>query len=183
MGKACSVVVVDEILGVIHAGQALPLDAEVFRALRADGEDERVEARAAEIVEGEVARLAHRHVSEIGHARVREDLLELAAEAALHLVLVEEDAVLGEPARLDVAVQEQHAASGGGERAGGEEAGWACTDHRHDVNRLVSHEASLSRAMPRECDTISWRRLDRFRRIGVTVTPGVNLIAMGGQCR
>ena len=97
---------------------------------------------AAEIVDGQVAALPDGDVAQIGHTGVGEDLLELSPQPALHLVLVEEDPVLGEAAGLDVAVQEQHAAAAGGERAGGEQARGAGADHRDHVNHFVSHGTS-----------------------------------------
>jgi len=102
-------------------------------ALGSDGEDHGVEARRAEGGNAQGPALAHRHVAEIGDARVGEDLAELPPEAALHLVLVEEDPVLGEPARLDVTIEEENSASRRGERAGREESRRA---RAHDGNRV-----------------------------------------------
>ena len=66
--------------------------------------------------------------------------MELPTQAALHLVLVEEDAVLGQPARLDVPVQEDHAGARGGEGAGGEETGGPRADHRDEMDGFVGHD-------------------------------------------
>jgi hypothetical protein len=134
-----AVVVIHEILGVVRAGQPLALDAEVLGALGADGEHERVEAHPGQGLDGEIAALRDGHVPQVGDARIAEDLLELPAQAALHLVLVEEDPVLGEAARLDVAVDQDHAGALRGERAGGEETGGARADHRDQVDLFVRH--------------------------------------------
>ena len=134
-----AVVVIDEVLRVVDAGQALALDAEVLGALRADGEDEGVEAHAGQVLHAQVGVPRHRDVTEIGHAGIAQDLLELAAQAALHLVLVQEDPVLGEPARLDVPVEQDHPTALGRERAGGEEARRPGPDHGHHVHWLVRH--------------------------------------------
>jgi hypothetical protein len=134
-----AVVVIDEVLGVIDARQMLALDAQVLGALCADGEDERVEAEGLQIRNREIASLGHRDVSEIGYERVGEDLLELPAKPALHLVLVQEDAVLGEPAGLDVPVEQDHPAALRGQRASGEEAGRTGPDHCDEMKRVVRH--------------------------------------------
>ncbi len=135
-----AIVVVDEVFGVVHAGQPLTLDAEVLRSLRPDGEDQGVEADRGQVGHRQVPGLRDRDVAQVGHAGIGEDLLELPAKPALHLVFVEEDAVLGEPARLDVPVQQHHAAAGRGEGTGGEETSGAGADHRDGMERLVGHE-------------------------------------------
>ncbi len=135
-----AVVVIDEVLGVVDARQPLALDAQVLGALRADRVDERVEAEARQAGDREIALVRDRHVSKVGYERVGEDLVELAAQPALHLVLVEEDAVLGQPARLDVPVEQDHAGAGRGEGAGGEETGGPRADHRDEMDGFVGHD-------------------------------------------
>jgi hypothetical protein len=134
------VVVVDEILGVVDAREALAVDSEILRALRADRVDERIESHGRQLAYREVALVGDRDMPEIGYERIAENLLELSSQAALHLVLVEEDAVLGEAARLDVPVEKHHAGAAGGERAGGEEPGGPRADHRDEMHRIVGHE-------------------------------------------
>src|SRR5262249_57266676 len=134
-----AIVVIDEVLGVIDAGQPLTLHPEIFRALGAMGEHEGIEAKALQVRDGERSVAAYVHVPDVGDARIAQDLLELASQPALHLVLVEEDAVLGEPARLDVAVEEEDAAARGGEGPGRKEPGGAGPDYRHDAQGVVSH--------------------------------------------
>ncbi len=68
-------------------------------------------------------------MAQVGDARIAQDLLELAAQTALHLVLVEEDPVLGEAARLDVAVEQYDAMSRLGEFTRAINARRARADH------------------------------------------------------
>ena len=133
------VVVIDEVLGVVDAGQPLALDPQILGALRADGEDQRVESEGLQVRDRHVSMLRHSHVSEVGYAGITEDLLELAAEAALHLVLVQEDAVFGEAAGLDVPVEQDDAAALGGQRAGREESRRAGSNHCDEMKRVVRH--------------------------------------------
>src|SRR5262249_26387430 len=132
-----AIVVIDEILRVVDAGQPLPIDAEVLGALGADREDEGVEAESRELGYGEPAPGGDGDVAEVGDARIGEDLLELAPQAALHLVLVQEDPVLGQTARLDVAVEEEDAAAEPRERASGEQPSGASSDDGDDVRVLA----------------------------------------------
>src|SRR5882724_1322361 len=67
-----TVVVIDEVLGVVHAREPLPFDAEVLGALGPDGEDHGVEARRPEGGYAQGRSLAHRNVAEIRDARVGE---------------------------------------------------------------------------------------------------------------
>ena len=174
-----AVVVVDEILGVVDAREPLALDAQVLGALRADREHERVEAELAQLADGEGPAVRHRHVPEIGDPRIGENFLELPPQPRLHLVLVEEDAVLGEPARLDVTIEQEDAATLGRERPGGEEPRRAGADHGDDVSHRVpsrcvrhatSHPIGLRCAIRHHSTGATRgpaRALDHFGRRGV----------------
>src|SRR4029450_7278820 len=77
----------------------------------------------------------HPHVPEIRDPRTGEDPLDLTPQPRLHLVLVEKDAVLGEPTRLDVAIEQEDAATLGAESPRGEQPRRAGADHGGDVPR------------------------------------------------
>jgi hypothetical protein len=128
---------VDEVLGVIDTGEPLALDAEILGALGTVGEDQRVEAHPLKLGDGERPVGPDGHVAKVRETGIAQDLVELTSEPALHLVLVEEDPVLGEPTWLDVAVEEEDAAAGSGESPGGEEAGRAGAHDCHYVNEIV----------------------------------------------
>jgi hypothetical protein len=83
-------------------------------------------------------------MAQVRDARVGEDLLELAPEPALHLVLVEEDPVLGEPAGLDVAVEEQDSAARGRQRPRREKTRGACPHDSDHVSEFIHHTAKSS---------------------------------------
>ena len=124
---------------MVHAGEPLALHAEIFRTLGPVGEHQRVEAHPQELLEGEGTVGADRHMAEIGDAGIAQDLVELTSEAALHLVLVEKDAVLREASGLDVAIEQQDPGAGIGEGAGGEESRRTRPDHCDDVYLILRH--------------------------------------------
>jgi hypothetical protein len=77
---------IDEVLGVIDAGEPLALDAEIFRALGSVGEHECVEAQLQELLDGEgPSRPTGTWPS--SDAGIAEDLVELAPQAAFILYL------------------------------------------------------------------------------------------------
>ncbi len=130
---------IHEVLGVIDAREAFAFDAEVFRALSPVREHQRIEAQPQELLDGEGAVGTDGHVAQVGDARVAQDFVELAPQATFHLVLVEEDAVLGEASGLDVAIEQEDPTTSIGEGAGGEESRRTCPDDGDYVALIVCH--------------------------------------------
>src|SRR5262249_51201397 len=108
--------VIDEVLRVVDALRRVAGNAKGFRALRAAGHDDgRRIQNFAQLVQRQISLDAHLDVAEVTYARVGQDLAKLNSHAFLQFVLVEIDAVFDQPARFDVAVDDDDFMAGFGE--------------------------------------------------------------------
>src|SRR5207245_11303659 len=79
--------------------------------------------------------VADRHVAEVTDVGARQDFPVALAQAAAQLVLVGENAVLGEPADFDVPVEHHHLMSLLGHDVGDGQAGWSGADDDNQMFR------------------------------------------------
>ena len=100
--------VIDDVLGMIDADGLFALDAQLLRPLRSGGHDHGAKTHVLEILERQRLILPHHHMTQIKYFRVGENSFELFAQTGLHLFLVDKDAVLGQTARFDVAIDQDH---------------------------------------------------------------------------
>src|SRR5713226_6895978 len=85
--------------------------------------------------------VADRHVAEVPDIGARQDFAVALAQAAAQLVLVGENAILGEPAEFDVPVEHHHLMSLLGHDVGDGQPGWSGTDD--DKQMFRAHPKSL----------------------------------------
>src|SRR5438094_8584515 len=79
--------------------------------------------------------VADRHVAEVTDGGGRQDFPVALAQATAQLVLVGENAVLGEPADCDVPVKHHHLMSLLGHDVGDGQAGWSGADDDNQMFR------------------------------------------------
>ncbi len=127
---------------MIDARELLARQAEPFRSLRACRDENRLEAERAQIVQREIALRADRHVAVIVNIWVVEYAAKLLAESIFHGVFGGVDAVLGQSARFDVAVEQDDARACVGKFARAEKSGRACAHDGGEV--LVLHDFTSS---------------------------------------
>ena len=127
------VVVVDQVLGVVDAAQVLAGQAQPFGALRAHGDQDGLKAEAAQLVQGQVAIVANRYVAPILNLRQAHQLAKLLAQTFFHFVFVRKDAVFGQAARFDIAVEQHHMRTRHGQLARGKQAGRSGADNSYEI--------------------------------------------------
>jgi hypothetical protein len=93
-------------------------------------------------------------VAEVENLRIGKYALELLAQPGLHLFLIDEDAVLGQTAGLDITVEQDHAMSRFGKLARAIDARRPRPDHNDQV--LFRHSST---SMPRHGCPSSLREL------------------------
>ncbi len=125
------IVVIDDILGMINAETLFALDTQFLGTLGAGRHDDGAEAHAFQLVESHRLILSDCNVTQIKNLRVGKDSLELFPQSCLHLFLVDKDTVLGQPARLDIAVEQDHTVTGFGKLARTIDSRRSRADHSH----------------------------------------------------
>src|SRR2546428_9420691 len=94
--------------------------------------------------------VADRHVAEVTDVGAREDFPVALAQAAAQLVLVGENAVLGEPADFDVPVEHHHLMSLLGHDVGDGQAGWSGADDDNQMFRAHPKNLRARETLPRQ---------------------------------
>lgn len=136
---------VDEVLGGVNAFGVFAGEAEAVRALRSAGVEDGRGVHGVKIGEGEVASVADFYVAEVGDVGQRQGLGELLAKAELHFVFERIDAVFGETAGLDVAVEEHGAMAGERDFASGKDAGRAGSNDKDSFHAGTPRERMKAR--------------------------------------
>src|SRR3989442_9141458 len=112
--------------------------------------------------------VADRHVAEVTDVGARQDFPVALAQAAAQLVLVGENAVLGEPAEFDVPVEHHHLMSLLGHDIGDGQPGRSGADDDKDrkSTRLNSSHVRISYAV--FCLKKKNKKLYSFRAVPIT---------------
>src|SRR5262249_35769853 len=102
------IVAVNKILGGVNAPGGFPGQAQLLGALRTHGKHNGGRRELLQVNDGDSRLAADRHMAEIMPVGQAQHLGKLLAQADLHLVLGGINAVFGQAAGLDIAVEDDH---------------------------------------------------------------------------
>ncbi len=137
------IIVEDNILGMVNAGQVLPGQAQPLGALGAGGDKNGLETGFEQVFQDDIPAATDGHVSKVINRGQVQDLLELGAQTLFHFELIRVNAILSQAAGFDITVEQHHMCPAFGQFSGRVQARRSGPDDGYHVLRVFHPNSPL----------------------------------------